>query len=319
MWSMCSIDTGHASTHAPQVTQSQIICSGTPLPTIGSALCAKHLVAHAHDQELRREDLPGRVRRARVLAAAALGAREAVHHLLLREVEDRRDAEAQLLLRHVEAQRLEPARARACAPATRSPPRSRCAGASSTAGSARKPSTNARCAQTKTRSACPARERLCELRRQRADVVVQPRGVRAACQQSSVATTPAIMKRMKSASPRCEPWNRGGRTTLRITTRRHDAGEHEHDEQVDEPAEPRLAPEPRQLRALVDRGDHRHHDRREQNEEAPEDERVHQPRHEPLQQLALAEHDLDLVLDPPRHVRRAVVRLRAADLLASRN
>ena len=41
MWSMCSIDTGHASTHAPQVTQSQIICSGTPLPTIGSSLCAK--------------------------------------------------------------------------------------------------------------------------------------------------------------------------------------------------------------------------------------------------------------------------------------
>ena len=37
---MCSIDTGHASTHAPQVTQSQIDCSGTPLPTIGSVLCA---------------------------------------------------------------------------------------------------------------------------------------------------------------------------------------------------------------------------------------------------------------------------------------
>ena len=40
MWSMCSIDTGHASTHAPHVTQSQIICSGTPLPRIGSVLCA---------------------------------------------------------------------------------------------------------------------------------------------------------------------------------------------------------------------------------------------------------------------------------------
>ena len=33
MWSMCSIETGHASTHAPQVTQSQIISSGTPLPS----------------------------------------------------------------------------------------------------------------------------------------------------------------------------------------------------------------------------------------------------------------------------------------------
>ena len=36
---------------------------------------------------------------------------------------------------------------------------------------------------------------------------------------------------------------------------------------------------------------------------------MHQPRHEPLQQLALAEHDLDLVLDAPRHVRRTIVRL----------
>ena len=40
MWSMCSIETGHASTQAPQVTQSQIMSSGTPLPTIGSSLCA---------------------------------------------------------------------------------------------------------------------------------------------------------------------------------------------------------------------------------------------------------------------------------------
>jgi len=40
MWSTCSIETGHASTHAPHVTQSQIISSGTPLPTIGDASCA---------------------------------------------------------------------------------------------------------------------------------------------------------------------------------------------------------------------------------------------------------------------------------------
>ena len=37
MWSMCSIDTGHSCTHAPQVTQSQIISSGTPLPAIGDS------------------------------------------------------------------------------------------------------------------------------------------------------------------------------------------------------------------------------------------------------------------------------------------
>ena len=29
MWSMCSIETGHSCTHAPQVTQSQTISSGT--------------------------------------------------------------------------------------------------------------------------------------------------------------------------------------------------------------------------------------------------------------------------------------------------
>ena len=66
---------------------------------------------------------------------------------------------------------------------------------------------------------------------------------------------------------------------------------------------------------LVDGGDQRHQDRREEHEEAPEDERVHQPRHEPLQQLLLAEHDLDLVLHARRDVDRTVVRLRAPHLL----
>ncbi len=37
-------------------------------------------------------------------------------------------------------------------------------------------------------------------------------------------------------------------------------------------------------------------------EEAPEDEGVHQARHEPLQQLALAEHDRRLVAHAPLHV-----------------
>jgi hypothetical protein len=41
---------------------------------------------------------------------------------------------------------------------------------------------------------------------------------------------------------------------------------------------------------------------------------VGETRHEPLQQLALAEHDLDLVLDADRNVGGAVVRLRAPNL-----
>jgi hypothetical protein len=42
---------------------------------------------------------------------------------------------------------------------------------------------------------------------------------------------------------------------------------------------------------------------------------VHQPRHKALQQLALAEHDLDLVAYALRNVRRTVVGLRACYLL----
>ena len=93
MWSTCSIETGHASTHAPHVTQSQIISSGTPLPTIGSAAPREHLVADAHDQQLRREELPGRIGGARVLAAAALGAREP-SSISFHVGRDRRGAEA---------------------------------------------------------------------------------------------------------------------------------------------------------------------------------------------------------------------------------
>ena len=73
--------------------------------------------------------------------------------------------------------------------------------------------------------------------------------------------------------------------------RGRDADQHEHREDVDEQPEPALVPEPRDRRLAVDDADHRDDDRREQDEEAPEDERVHQPGHELLQQLALPEHD----------------------------
>ena len=90
--------------------------------------------------------------------------------------------------------------------------------------------------------------------------------------------------------------------------RRDDPGEHEACEDVAQQAVPLRR---RHVTACGrDRGEH---DRREEDEEAPEDERVHQPRHEPLQELALAEHDLDLVLDAPRHVRGTIVRLALQD------
>jgi hypothetical protein len=64
---------------------------------------------------------------------------------------------------------------------------------------------------------------------------------------------------------------------------------------------------------LVDRPDHRDDDRGEEDEEAPEDRRVDQPRDESLEQLALAEHDHRLVLDAPGHVIEALDRLAEPD------
>ena len=92
-----------------------------------------------------------------------------------------------------------------------------------------------------------------------------------------------------------------------------DADEHEHDEEVDEECEPALRSEPRQRLALRDRADQRHHDRREQDQEAPEDERVDEAGAEALEQLLLAEHDDRLVAHPLRHVVEALHRLAEPD------
>ena len=137
----------------------------------------------------------------------------------------------------------------------------------------------------------------------------RPSAIRDACQSSSVVTMPAISARIRSASPRWLPSKRAGRWTLRISDRADHAGQHEHGEDVDEQREPALVAEPRQRRVAVDRPDHRDHDRREEDEEAPEDRRVDQAGDEPLEQLALAEDDLGLVAHPPGHVVEAVRRL----------
>ena len=110
---MCSIDTGHACTHAPQVTQSHTMSAGTASGTSGvSEACAKHEVSQPHDHELGGEDLAGGECRARVLTAAALGARERVEHLLPGEVLREARAEAKVILGDVgvvELERFEPA------------------------------------------------------------------------------------------------------------------------------------------------------------------------------------------------------------------
>ncbi len=68
------------------------------------------------------------------------------------------------------------------------------------------------------------------------------------------------------------------------------AGQHAHREDVDQQRVRPLGSEPRQGRVRVGRADHRDDDGREQDDEAPEDHRVHQSRAEALQQLALADH-----------------------------
>ena len=97
--------------------------------------------------------------------------------------------------------------------------------------------------------------------------------------------------------------------------RRGDADQHEHAEDVDEQRVPALVPQPRERLVAVDDPDHRDHDRRAEHEEAPEDERVHQPRPEALKQLALPEHDRDLVAHARGHLAPALDRARRPDQL----
>ena len=116
------------------------------------------------------------------------------------------------------------------------------------------------------------------------------------------------MKRMKSASPRCEPRNRSGRTTFRITTAVATPARTSTQKMSASQPNHSWPPSHGSSAPPVDGGDHRHQDRRQQDDEAPEDERVHQPGHEPLQQLPLPEHDLELRLRLARGVLPAVVR-----------
>jgi hypothetical protein len=90
-------------------------------------------------------------------------------------------------------------------------------------------------------------------------------------------------------------------------------GEHSEDEHVDQGHEPALRPEPRQRPLAVHCGEHRHHDRRKEHEETPEDHGVHDARQQALQELLLAEHDRRLVANATRDVVRPFERLRSAD------
>ncbi len=141
------------------------------------------------------------------------------------------------------------------------------------------------CAHTKTRSSASVAEPSPNRPESASDTGDQPAGhsfrpsaIRAACQSSSVVTIPAIIARIRSASPRWLPSKRAGPLHLADQHRADHAGQHQHREHVDQQREPALVAEPRQRGVAVDRADHRDHDRREEDEEAPEDRRVHQAR-----------------------------------------
>ncbi len=128
------MSTGQASTHAPQVTQSQTASYGIASSTIGLASACRgdrrvveavgvahdrrvrddvdpvlgihRHVADAHDQFLGVERLAGVVGRAGLLAAAAFGAGEAVEQVLPAEVLERLEPERRVLVLEVELRQL---------------------------------------------------------------------------------------------------------------------------------------------------------------------------------------------------------------------
>ena len=278
------------------------------------------VVAEIHDQELRRELLAGRVRRADVLAAPALGARHRVEDPLPGDVRDRARAEADLLVRRVEVQRLEmPTGARAPEEDVRAggrdvqvlrvgqvdeereddqhvAPRRRPARAPRSSSSRRRgPRARSRAV---TRSAGHA---------------LKPSAIWHACQKRSVPTIPAMSARMRSASPRWLPLKRGGCCALRIqnaaATPTSTSAQKRSTRSANQPwLSSHVSGDPEKVRLAVDDVDQRDQDRREEDDEAPEDERVHEPGAEPLEELPLAEDDRRLVLDALREVVEALER-----------
>ena len=118
MWSTCSIETGHSWTHAPQVTQSHTISSGTPLPTIGDSSPPASATAPSAKSWSRTPMIRSFGESVFPVAQAGQTSWQRPHsvhenasticfHVRSRDVPD---AEAHLLVGHVivEAQRLEP-------------------------------------------------------------------------------------------------------------------------------------------------------------------------------------------------------------------
>ena len=281
----------------------------------------QQLVADAHDQELGRQHLPGRPGGADVLAAAALRAREGVHHLLPRHVGHRAGAEAHVRLGDVlvEAERLEPT--------------ARPGAAEEDVDRGREDVQVLRIGQVDEEAEDDRDVRPHEHALEDTCRLTRAESVRDAVRDRRPAGRPLVQaerdpRRMPEHERRHDPGDQrqdqvgltevtaleaGG--TLRLADQEcaQDTDQDEHGEQVDHEREPALAPEPGQRRVAVDRPDQRDQDRRQEDEKAPEDDRVQRAGDEALEQLPLAEHDLRLCAQALRQVVEALDRLAAAD------
>jgi hypothetical protein len=87
----------------------------------------------------------------------------------------------------------------------------------------------------------------------------------------------------------------------------HEDADHDQEgEQVLEKPEPSAAADQRQGEIRLHCLPHGFDDRGQKDQEAPEDERVHHPGQEALEQLSLAEHHGHLALQPHRYVPRSI-------------
>ena len=261
---------------------------GLAPPASSAGPSREDLVAQAHDQQLRRERLAGRERRAGVLAAPALGAREGVEHLLPGQVGDRAGAEAQVLLVGVlvEAQRLEaPARAGAPEPDVDRGGRDvQVLGVGQVGEEAR--GSRATCAQTSTRSASrrravaaeQVREALRDRRPAGRELVQAERDPRRVPEQQR--RHDPRRSRRGSGRPRAGGCPRSAAAaapcgcTARRARRTSTSAAKTSTSSAYQPWRPSHGSV--WWRSTI--ADHRDHDRRQQHAEAPEDERVHEPR-----------------------------------------
>ena len=281
------------------------------------AAVGEQLVAQAHDHQLGRQDLAGGEGRTGVLAAPAFGAREGVEHLLPGQVSRGAGAEADVLLGHVgvvEAQRLEPA-AGAGAPEPHVEGRAEDVQMLGARQVGEEEQDRAHVQPHEHPLEHPGDpvvgEQVGEHVRDRGPAggpLVEAQGDAARLPQQQRAGDRGDQAQDQVGLAQMAAPEAVGTLHLADPDGARAADQDQRGEDVGQQREPALVAEPGQRRVLVDHPDQRDQDRRRQHQEAPEDERVHQAGHQPLQQLALTEHDRRFVADPLLDIAGAIHR-----------